>query len=369
MPLYTIGNNTLTAVPTTSFTAARLRERDDLQRLLRESISIVAPETLVIAEEFGSWDASYRRIDLLGIDRNANLVVIELKRDETGAHMELQALRYAAMVARMTFDQAVSALHDYRSRLTPTDPATQLVLSGNGGLAHEDARSTLLRFLGWEEPDESSFAKDVRIVLVSADFSRELTTSVMWLNERDLDIRCVQIQPYQLGDQLLVQVEQVIPLREASEYQIQVREKARRERVGTSQGADWTQYDLTIGETRFTNLPKRRLIYHAARHVIEALAKTPEELGEVVQHGRLWAWLDGHHDSDSFCNGIAKLAREQGLRIDPGRFLTADDELLHVGGKTYAFTKGWGTNTLPAMRALCDAFPEAGIQYQPSSEH
>lgn len=30
------------------------------------------------------------------------MVVIELKRDEIGAHMELQALRYAAMISTMS---------------------------------------------------------------------------------------------------------------------------------------------------------------------------------------------------------------------------------------------------------------------------
>ena len=40
---------------------------------------------LVIADEFSDWEDSRRRIDLLAIDRNANLVVIELKRDEVGA--------------------------------------------------------------------------------------------------------------------------------------------------------------------------------------------------------------------------------------------------------------------------------------------
>jgi len=32
-----------------------------------------------------------------------------LKRTEDGGHLELQAIRYAAMVSTMTFDQAVSA--------------------------------------------------------------------------------------------------------------------------------------------------------------------------------------------------------------------------------------------------------------------
>src|SRR4051794_3124202 len=102
MPLYKMTQSAITPVALTNFGAAGVRERGDLQRLLRENVEIVAPDCLVIAEEFGAWEASYRRIDLLAIDRGANLVVIELKRDETGAHMELQALRYAAMVARMT---------------------------------------------------------------------------------------------------------------------------------------------------------------------------------------------------------------------------------------------------------------------------
>lgn len=79
----------------------------DLQRLLRENIPVIAPDTLVLAEEYGEWDVSRCRIDLLGIERDANLVAIELKRPEDGGHMELQAIRYAAMVSTMTFDEAV----------------------------------------------------------------------------------------------------------------------------------------------------------------------------------------------------------------------------------------------------------------------
>lgn len=43
----------------------------------------------------------------------ANLVVIELKRTEEGGRMELQAIRYAAMVSTMTFDQAANIFEQY----------------------------------------------------------------------------------------------------------------------------------------------------------------------------------------------------------------------------------------------------------------
>ncbi len=353
-------NAAIVAVPPTSFSAQGVRERADLQRLLREHIEIVSPETLVIAEEFGSWDASYRRIDLLGIDAAANLVVIELKRDDTGAHMELQALRYAAMVARMTFEQATNTFHAYLSSQS----------TGNSvSVQREDARTRILQFLDWSEPDESSFAKEVRIVLVAADFSRELTTSVMWLNERDLDIRCVQVQPYRLGPDLLLHVDQVLPLREASEYQVQVREKARQERAkATGGGADWTRYDLTVNGITQTRLYKRRLVYGAVRHVIERLGKTPEEVAAVVRHSRLWISVEGLVDAAAFRSALANSARNGGPTLDPNRFMSGDEELIKVGGRTYAFTKGWGTNTLPAMEALRAEFPEADIVYKASQD-
>jgi RecB family endonuclease NucS len=88
-----------------------------LQRLLKDNIAVVAPGVLVISEEFGEWDDSKRRIDLPGIDQDAKLVVSELKRDEDGGHMELQAIRYAAMVSRMTFQRAVKTYQHFLDKM------------------------------------------------------------------------------------------------------------------------------------------------------------------------------------------------------------------------------------------------------------
>jgi RecB family endonuclease NucS len=99
MAIYEIQDGGLKKVNGTSFNAEGIRERDDLQRLLREQIEVIAPDTLLLAEEFGEWEDSRRRIDLLGLGKDASLVVIELKRTEDGGHMELQAVRYAAMVS------------------------------------------------------------------------------------------------------------------------------------------------------------------------------------------------------------------------------------------------------------------------------
>jgi hypothetical protein len=219
VPIFEITNDEIRKIPETSFSAVGIKERGDLQRLLRKQIDVVSPDTLVIAEEFGEWEDSKRRIDLLGIDRDANIVVIELKRTEDGGHMELQAIRYAAMVSTLTFEKAVSILDGYLKRTG----------------SESDARTTILEFLGWESPDEEDFAQDVRIVLASAEFSKELTTAVIWLNDHGLDIRCVRMQPYEDHGRVLVDVQQVIPLPEAAAYQVQVREKEQRSRQGRAE--------------------------------------------------------------------------------------------------------------------------------------
>ena len=122
MAIYEISSDKFRRIDETSFSDAGLRERQDLQRLLRSQIEIVSPDTLIISEEFSQWEDSSRRIDLLGIDKDANLVVIELKRTEDGGHMELQSLRYAAMISAMAFDKAVE-VYGKITEITPNDLA------------------------------------------------------------------------------------------------------------------------------------------------------------------------------------------------------------------------------------------------------
>lgn len=237
MAIYEINENEISKIAETTFSDVGIKERQDLQRLLREHIEIVSPETLVIYEEFGEWEDSRRRIDLLGIGTNGDIVVIELKRTEDGGHMELQAVRYAAMVSTMTFEQAVEIYSKH--------------LNKHG--SDLDARTSLLEFLDWQEPDEDSFGQDVKMVLVSAEFSKELTTAVMWLNERELDIRCIRMKPYSDNGRVLVDVQQVIPLPESEEYQVKIREKGMKERKDRAERYDirkrfWSQlldYALT----------------------------------------------------------------------------------------------------------------------------
>lgn len=117
MSIYSLEDKQLLAITPTSFVIESIFERDDLQEAFKNNIDIIAPDCMVIAEEFSDWQGSRKRIDLLAIDKQANLVVIELKRTDTGDHMELQALRYASMISTMTFEDAIEVFRKYKNKM------------------------------------------------------------------------------------------------------------------------------------------------------------------------------------------------------------------------------------------------------------
>lgn len=354
MPIYEISTDSLNPLQRTGFATEGLRERADLQRLIRDQIEVLDPDLLVIGEEFGDWDESRRRIDLLAVDREANLVVIELKRTETGGHMELQALRYAAMVSAMTFDKAVEI---YRAHLQDIG-------------SDDDPEGNLLEFLEWSEPDEEHFAKDVRVILASADFSKELTTTVIWLNERGVDIRCFRLQPYSNGDQVLLDVQQVIPLPEAVEYQVQLREKVQRERRTGKGNRDTTRYNVSVSGNMYPNLSKRDAVFRVVQGLV-ALGHAPEEISAAVDEGfferKFRGGAQGHLNENEFVEAMSVIRAGQGKAFNPRRWYTQDNELIHHDGQTYAFSKQWGGQKwLTAMNALIEAFSSADIRFDPT---
>jgi len=347
MAIYEITTDSLKKLKRTDFASQGLLERGDLQRLIRKKIEVLGSDLLVIREEFGDWDDSKRRIDLLAIDRDAKLVVIELKRTESGGHMELQALRYAAMVSTMTFDKAVEAYGDYLGRMGRDD----------------DPASSLLEFLEWDERDEERFAQDVRVILASADFSKELTTTVLWLNQRGLDIRCVRLEPYSDGDRVLLDVQQVIPLPEAEEFQVQVRKKAQQERQTRSSGRDTTRFDVEVLGKKHQNLSRQWALFRVVQGLVQE-GHAPEEISNAVNdqfYKRRFRGAQGDLNEQAFIDAV----QQSDEKFNPHRWFVGDDNLLRHDGRTYAFRSVSSLkNFYPIMEALKKSYPS--IQYRPT---
>ena len=212
----------LVEVESTSFGQQGVLERSDLQRILRDHPDVLEEGLLIISEEFGNWQDSNRRIDLLDLDSKGRLVVVELTRGDTCGHMDLQSIRYAAMVANMTYQQTVDTYQAYLEKRA----------SEAGETVKEDAaKTTVTDHLSNLEEGADAIHTDIpRIILASENFGKELTTCVMWLNDSWLreagqEIKCVRLQPHRNGAEILIESSVVIPLPEASDYLIRVNQR------------------------------------------------------------------------------------------------------------------------------------------------
>lgn len=347
MALYEFKTDSMTEIPTATYAELGIREREDVQRVLREQIDIISPDTLIIAEEYSQWEDSKRRIDLLGLDRDGRIVVIELKRTEDGGHMELQALRYAAMVSTMTFDQAVEAHQNYLVARGESPSAADLRIR-----EHLDA-----------EDGPVVLSNQVRIVLASADFSKEITTTVLWLNSQRLDITCYRLRPYKFEGRIILDVQQVIPLPEAADFQVAIREKNLEKAEVESSGRDFTRYVLYSGGREIgLNLPKRQLAYLIVKEVIGRGVK-PQEITDATpwRRSRMFVSASGNLTGSE----LIQAAR----RSDGHRYFCKDNELFKIEGKTYAFSNQWGgKRTQEALQNILALLPAGhGISYEAMS--
>ena len=128
-----------------------------------------------------------------------------------------------------------------------------------------------MEFSGWTEPDEERFGQEVKIVLASAEFSRELTTSVMWLNDFGLDIRCVRMHPYISDGKTFLDVRTVIPIPEIADYQVRIREKKQKERESRETARDFTRFDVKIAGQQYSSQSKRWLMFRVISQALKGV--------------------------------------------------------------------------------------------------
>ena len=265
--------------------------------------------------------------------------------------MELQALRYAAMVSTMTFEEAVTVYGEYaRSSDRDTDPQQEI-----------------LEFLEWDEIDEEHFAQDVRIILVSAEFSKELTSSVLWLNSFGLDIRCIRIKPYNDNGRTLIDVQQVIPLPEAIEYQVKVSVKSRQERTARTSKKDLSKYDVsTFGQSE-AKLATRDAIFYVVKSLCDH-GIPPARIAALIhwRSNRVFFEVEGVHKSGAFIQLAGEKLDANGNAFDPNSWYCSEGELIIQNGKTFAFSSKWGIRWKQAVNIFKKEFPEANIEYRVS---
>ena len=145
-------------------------------------------------------------IDLLAVDREGNVVVVELKRDRTPRDVVAQALEYAAFAARLDVDalEGILRVHEQDESLSLAD-------------CHRECFS-----IGQSEA--VAFNKDQHIVVVGQQVTPAIKQTASFLGSKGIRVTCVEFTFFKAGEggrllsqEVVVGTEHVKPRRVASE--------------------------------------------------------------------------------------------------------------------------------------------------------
>lgn len=207
--VFSISGATAKPLAPTDMAAAGFLERQHLEEWLIEHPEVVGDDVLIVTSEYDRWqnsvgDPRKDRIDILGIDSGGNLVIIELKRDAASSDVDLQALKYAALVSRFSDDTLIDAHQRFLSKRKGTavgvDEAQAALESHIDGPLDPEA---------WTQPT---------LVLVANSFPDTVTNTVVWLSEAGLDLRLLRYQMYATGGDPLLVVSQIYPVPDTEEF-------------------------------------------------------------------------------------------------------------------------------------------------------
>jgi hypothetical protein len=71
-------------------------------------------------------------------------------------------------------------------------------------------------------------------MMIAGEFRKEVTSTVLWLLNYGLRLQCFKATPFRLGEQLFLNMEQIIPIKEAEDFVISMANKTREE-AGTQE--------------------------------------------------------------------------------------------------------------------------------------
>lgn len=203
--------NRISKLDEKTFTELGFREREHLQEWLANNPDALGEDILILQKEFNGFNDTNERLDLLGVDKQGNLVVIENKLDDTGKDVTWQVLKYASYCSTLKKEHIRKIYQEFLDK------------QGKG----ENAEENLIDFFNANDFKEISLnsGQTQRIILVAGSFRKEVTSTVLWLMNYKLRIQCFKATPYQFGDQLFLNIEQIIPMKDAEDYVISMADK------------------------------------------------------------------------------------------------------------------------------------------------
>jgi len=185
-----------------------------LEGWLIEHPDLAGEPLLIIGSQLAEFAEDKDRLDVLAVDETGELVLIELKVDESFRVTDLQALAYAGAYASISRAHLAGVLR------------TQLEKAGAADASLEAAKQRLADFVGVDEFEEWQPSRKVRIKLLAPGFPKRVLKTVKWLGDvYDMPIEAIEVKLFEdVSGSYHLTVERVLPVPGDDAFDLTVRE-------------------------------------------------------------------------------------------------------------------------------------------------
>ncbi|MDD2965354.1 MAG: DUF4268 domain-containing protein [Bacteroidales bacterium] len=205
--------NRISKLKEMTFSELKFREREHLQEWIANNPNSLGEELLIIQKEFSGFNETNERLDLLALDKFGNLVIIENKLDDSGKDVTWQVIKYASYCASLTKQDILKIYQDFL---------------GTSAIA-QDRISEFFDNKDISEIVLNQGLNSQRLILVAANFRKEVTSTVLWLMNFKIRLQCFKVTPFAYGEQLFLNVEQILPTKDTEDFVISIATKAQEE--------------------------------------------------------------------------------------------------------------------------------------------
>lgn len=329
--------NSIRAISQKTFSALGFKERANLQEWIAGNPEALGEKLLIIQKEFSGFSETNERLDLLALDKEGNLVILENKLDDSGRDVTWQALKYAAYCSTLNKNQIEEIFQSYLDANSSGKAASQVL---------ED-------FFDETPYQEISLNKNSkqRIILIAANFRKEVTSTVLWLMNFKITLQCFKATPFEFNGQYFLTLEQIIPTKDAQDYVISMTNK--------------TQEDLTAEDEVKTRHKIRLRFWAAFLKSIKGKSSMYQNSNPVKDH---WLVAGGTGISNVFYQ-LVITKTDAGVQLNFGRTSQLENKTLfdalakHKSEIETVFGKDMVWERMDEKKSSRLSFYEPGLNY------
>src|SRR4030065_1930009 len=174
MKLFTINKNG-NMIPYEKYNFKELHREFDLEVLLENNPEYLFEDSKILIIGRQITTNLNTSIDLLGLDKFGNTVVIELKRDKTPRETIAQLLEYASFVEKLDYSQLNEIFQDYSGEEINLEEYHQQSFES-------------------ETSENISYNKSTKLIIVAQEISKEIRQTALFLRDKGLDIYCASFK-------------------------------------------------------------------------------------------------------------------------------------------------------------------------------